>query len=290
VGPEGSRSAVVRTTSRLPLSEISFPLKAVSAGVDGSLVFIIGIQGSIGVGVNPADPLDGSQDVMYASGSIDIGADEGGELGVVVGFWNVTPANLGGTSYGWEIDITDFGGGYVEASYNHPDGTGLIGVSVSADAGEEDGAEGEASYTLVWHTTPVFQPPAANYMIINSIDCNQNSESGHDEVYFFFTIDNGTRYRYPSQGEFSMAKGDSWNAGRSIRFNSSVYVQLFDQDDTSSDDALRSRKTSGGIGSRSSTLWARRSRATRRRAMNGATTPSRNSRRRSIVKWGSPSE
>ncbi|MEA2488288.1 MAG: hypothetical protein QOH21_80 [Acidobacteriota bacterium] len=238
--PEFTQMNALVEKHRTPGVNISFPLRAVSVGVDGSLVLIIGVQGSVGVAVNPLDPTDFSQAVMYASGQVEIGAGEGGEVGVVVGFWNVTPVNMGGTSYGWEVEIDDFGGGYVEASYQNADGTGLIGVSVSGDAGEEDGAEGEASYTYVWSTTPIYQPPAQNYMIINSIKCNDNSESGHDEVYFFFTIDNGTRYRYPSQGEFSMAKGDSWNAGRSIRFNSQVYVQLFDQDDTSSDDSLGS--------------------------------------------------
>jgi len=233
-------NALVEQHRALPASEISFPLKAVSVGADGSLVLIIGVQGSIGVAVNPSDPLDYSQAVLYASGQVEIGAGEGGEIGVVVGFWNVAPVDLGGTSYGWEVEIDDFGGGYVEASYSNANMTGFLGLSVSGDAGEEDGAEGEASYTFVWSTTPIYQPPAQNYMIINSIYCNDNSESGHDEVYFFFTIDNGTRYRYPTQGEFSMAKGDTWNAGRSIRFNSQVYVQLFDQDDTSSDDALGS--------------------------------------------------
>lgn len=233
-------NALVAQHRALPESAISFPLRAVSAGVDGSLVLIIGVQGSIGVAVNPTDPTDFSQDVLYASGQVEVGIDEGGEAGVVVGFWNVTPDNLGGVSYGWEVDIDDFGGGYVEASYSNINGTGFLGVSVSVDGGEEDGAEGEASYTYVWTTTPIYQPPAQNYMIINSIYCNDNSESGHDEVYFYFTIDNGTRYRYPSQGEFSMEKGDTWNAGRSIRFNSQVYVQLFDQDDTSSDDSLGS--------------------------------------------------
>jgi hypothetical protein len=233
-------NALVEKHRSLPEADISFPLRAVSAGVGGSLVLIIGVQGSIGVAINPADPLDFSQDVLYASGQVEIGIGEGGEAGIVVGFWNVAPVDLGGVSYGWEVEIDDFGGGYVEASYSNINMTGFLGVSVSGDAGEEDGAEGEASYTYVWSTTPIYQPPAKNYMIINSIKCNDNSESGHDEVYFYFTIDNGTRYRYPSQGEFSMAKGDSWNAGRSIRFNSQVYVQLFDQDDTSSDDPLGS--------------------------------------------------
>jgi len=233
-------NALVEKHRALPEAEISFPLKAVSVGVDGSLVLIIGVQGSIGVAVNPADPTNYSQDVLYVSGQVEIGIDEGGEVGVVVGFWKEAPVDLGGISYGWEVEIDDFGGGYVEASYSNANQTGLLGVSVSGDAGEEDGAEGEASYTYVWSTTPIYQPPANNYMIINSINCNDNSESGHDEVYFFFTIDNGTRYRYPSQGEFSMEKGDTWNAGRSIRFNSQVYVQLFDQDDTSSDDPLGS--------------------------------------------------
>ena len=233
-------NALVEKHRSLPEAEISFPLQAVSVGLDGSLVLIIGVQGSIGVAVNPADPTNFSQDVLYANGQVEIGVGEGAEAGVVIGFWKEAPIDIGGVSYGWEVEIDDFGGGYVEASYSNSNKTGLIGVSVSVDGGEEDGAEGEASYTFVWTTTPIYQPPAQNYMIINSIYCNDNSESGHDEVYFFFTIDNGTRYRYPSQGEFSMAKGDSWNAGRSIRFNSQVYVQLFDQDDTSSDDPLGS--------------------------------------------------
>lgn len=232
--------ALVKQHRALPEMDISFPIHAISAGFDGSLVFIIGVQGSIGVAFNPADPLDYSQDVLYVSGQVEIGAGEGGEVGVVVGFWKATPVNLSGWSYGWEVEIDDFGGGYVEASYSNADGTGLLGVSVSVDGGEEDGAEGEASYTYVWQTTPIYQPPADNYMILTSIYCNDNSESGHDEVYFYFTIDSGTRYRYPTQGEFSMEKGDTWNAGRSIRFNTQVYVELFDQDDTSSDDSLGS--------------------------------------------------
>lgn len=233
-------NALVAKHRALPEAEISFPLKAVSVGLDGSLVLIIGVQGSIGVAVDASDPTNFSLDVLYANGQVEIGIGEGAEAGVVVGFWKEAPIDLGGVSYGWEVEIDDFGGGYVEASYSNSNKTGLLGVSVSIDGGEEDGAEGEASYTFVWTTTPIYQPPAQNYMIINSVHCNDNSESGHDEVYFFFTIDNGTRYRYPSQGEFSMAKGDNWNAGRSIRFNSQVYVQLFDQDDTSSDDPLGS--------------------------------------------------
>ncbi len=233
-------NALVEKHRALPQAEISFPLKAISAGVGGSLVLIIGVQGSIGVAVDASDPANFSQDVLYASGQVEIGVGEGIEGGIVIGFWNVEPINLGGVSYGWEVEIDDFGGGYVEAAYSSPTKSGFLGISVSIDAGEEDGAEGEASYTFVWTTTPIYQPPAQNYMIINSIKCNDNSESGHDEVYFYFTIDNGTRYRYPSQGEFSMAKNDTWNAGRSIRFNSQVYVQLFDQDDTSSDDPLGS--------------------------------------------------
>ena len=233
-------NALVEKHRSLPEADISFPLKSISAGVGGSLVLIIGVQGSIGVAVDAADPLNYSQDVLYASGQVEIGIAEGGEAGIVIGFWNVMPIDLGGVSYGWEVEIDDFGGGYVEAAYNNFNKTGFLGISVSIDGGEEDGGEGEASYTYVWSTSPIYQPPAKNYMIINSIHCNDNSESGHDEVYFYFTIDNGTRYRYPSQGEFSMAKGDNWNAGRSIRFNSQVYVQLFDEDDTSSDDALGS--------------------------------------------------
>ncbi len=192
-------NALVARHRALPAKDISFPLKAVSAGIDGSLVLIIGVQGSIGVAVDPTNPTDYSQDVLYLTGQFEVGIDEGGEVGVVVGFWNEAPIDLGGVSYGWEVEIDDFGGGYVEASYANSDQSGFIGVSVSLDAGEEDGAEGEASYTFVWTATPIYQPPAQNYMIINSINCNDNSESGHDEVYFYFTIDNGTRYRYPSQ-------------------------------------------------------------------------------------------
>ncbi|MBV9494472.1 MAG: hypothetical protein JOZ54_09515 [Acidobacteria bacterium] len=233
-------NALVEQQRTADVSLSSFKLQSVTVGIGGSLVLIIGVQGSVGVAVDASDPTNFANAAMYASGQVEIGIDEGGEAGLVLGFYNSLPGDLGGVSYGWEVEIDDFGGGYVEASYSNINGTGFLGFSVSVDAGEEDGAEGEASYTFVWTTTPIYQPPANNYMIINSIHCNDNSESGHDEVYFYFTIDNGTRYRYPSQGEFSMAKGDNWNAGRSIKFNNQVYVQLFDQDDTSSDDSLGS--------------------------------------------------
>jgi hypothetical protein len=111
------------------------------------------------------------------------------------------------------------------------------------------------SYTLILTDSnlslpPIYQPDADHFMIINSIVC-QNSNMDTDHVYFKFTVDNGTTYRYPTWDHRNMSedKGstyhNTWNAGRSIKFNNQVEVTLYSESDSGlgEDDQLGDTKT-----------------------------------------------
>jgi hypothetical protein len=224
-----------RRVSRVDLS--TYDVQSISVGFEASLVLGIGFQGSFGVAFPAGDFIEDPEEVLYISGNFEIGVAEGAMGGIVVGFWNSKPEDLAGDAWGWEVEIDDIVGFSVEASYANPSMTGLLGFSVAEDEGEEDGAEALYSYTYVLsHEAPlVYQVPRSHYMLITSIDCNQNGESGHDEVYFKFKVDGEVTYRYPTKGEFPMAKGDSWNAGRSIWLDSKVEISLFDNDDVNDD-------------------------------------------------------
>jgi hypothetical protein len=229
---------------RLDAGERKFDIQSVTLGVEVEVALGVGAKGSIGVGCPPGNWTSFPQYIIYVSGALEIGIIEGALGGIVVGLYNVLPTNLAGGSYGWAVDIGFLEEIEVEGAYSSADKspTNLLGYSITEAGGEEDGADGDYSYTWIfdWDAPLAYQPRAANYMIIQSITCNKTSESGHDEVFFTFKPDDGYTYTYPTQGNLSMADGDVWQAGRSIYFNDSVSVELWDSDGPSNDDSLGS--------------------------------------------------
>ncbi len=75
-------------------------------------------------------------------------------------------------------------------------------------------------------------------LVLTDLHCNNiNSLTGHDEVYLLFTPDNGTTYRYPTWNHYAMSQDQSdldsnWALGRSVWFNNSVTVSLWDGNDS----------------------------------------------------------
>lgn len=71
-----------------------------------------------------------------------------------------------------------------------------------------------------------------------SIECNETSESPHkDEVYFHYKIDDKKAKRYPEDGYVSMDQGDTWTINLVIDYQTSLSIQLYDND-TAGDDLL----------------------------------------------------
>ena len=229
---------------RLDAGARTFDIQSVTIGIEVEAALGIGAKGSIGVGCAPGQWRSFEQYVIYVSGALEIGIIEGGLGGIVVGLYKILPTALAGGSYGWAVDIGFGEEVEVEAAYSSANKapSNLLGYSITEAGGEEDGADGDYSYTWIfnWDAPLAYQPRAANYMVIQSITCNKTSESGHDEVFFTFKPDDGYTYTYPTQGNLSMADGDVWKAGRSIWFDDSVFVELWDSDGPSNDDSLGS--------------------------------------------------
>ena len=215
----------------------SFPLQSISLGIEAGIALGVGAQGSFGVAVPPTQWDNFDEYVVYLTGSLEIGVIEGFLGGVVLGLYTMLPTAMSGGSYGFAIDLGFVEEVEVEGSFQTPDKGGFLGVSITEAGGEFDGFDGMYSYTWIWNwdAPRVFQPVATNYMLLNSIQCNKTGENGHDELYFKFTVDNGTSYRYPTHGHFSIEEGETWSAGRSIYFNDHVYVELWDEDDATDD-------------------------------------------------------
>lgn len=217
--------------------ERSFDIRSVSLGIEAAFAFVVGAQGSFGVAVPPGNWTDYEEYVLYLTGSVELGFVEGAIGGIVLGLYNVQPTDMDGGSYAFSVEAGLVEEVEVEASFQHIDGTGFLGLAITEAVGEDEGIDGLYSYTWVWgwDAPLAFQPPAANYMIVSSIKCNETGESGHDEIYFKFTPDGGTTYRYPTTGQLSMAAGETWAAGRSIYFNDHVTIELWDEDDIGDD-------------------------------------------------------
>jgi hypothetical protein len=237
---------LVDQQSRVEADLSKLSIRSVTLGVEVAVALIIGAQGSLGVGVPPGQWDNFDEYVIYLSAAGEIGVVEGAIGGIVLGLYNVQPTGLSGGSYGFSLEFGFVEEVEVEGSFQHADGTGFMGIAVTEAGGEDDGVDGLYSYTWIWNwdTPHVYQTPKSNYMLLSSIQCNQQSENdGHDEVYFTFTPDNGTTYRYPTHGQYSMANDDQydmWYPNRSIWFDDQVTVQLWDHDDGTDDDSLGS--------------------------------------------------
>ncbi len=226
----------------LEQSDSSFAIRSISLGLEASVAFGLGAQGSVGVAVPPGQWENIQEYVAYITAALEVGIVEGAIGGVVLGLYNTQPTDMEGGSYGYAIEFGFVEDIEVEGSFTNINMTGFLGIAITEAGGEEDGIDGLYSYTWVWGWDAPFayQAPATNFMFLNTIHCNKASESAHDEVYFKFTPDGGTTYRFPTQGQYSMTDRDTWNTNRSINFNDHVTIELFDEDDPSGDDPLGS--------------------------------------------------
>ncbi|ROZ69014.1 hypothetical protein [Ramlibacter sp. WS9] len=226
---------LVQQHARAQEQDRSFRIQSISLGIEFSLfVLVAGVEGSVGIAVPPHDWTNPEEYVVYLTTGAMVGAGANEFGGLTLGLWNVQPTDMAGPAWGIQANLGDTVGLMVEASFS---GSNFIGLSFSE--GEDGGISLEfvASDTWVWgwDEPHVFQPRQNNYMIVQSIVCNQPGENAGDEIYFKFTPDSGNTYRYPTQGRYSLKAGQSWDAGRSIYFDQSVLVELFDNDDGNDD-------------------------------------------------------
>lgn len=82
-------------------------------------------------------------------------------------------------------------------------------------------------------------------MYLQAVVCIDHSSDGgtsKDEVYVKYSIDGGSYKKFPDSGYHSMNRNDynPWTTNLKLTFNSNVEIQLYDEDDTSSDDLLGS--------------------------------------------------
>ncbi|MCB9234865.1 MAG: hypothetical protein H6581_24640 [Bacteroidia bacterium] len=217
---------------------VDWPIKSVSIGINFSIELVIGFAGTLGVAINPSN-LTGDT-VAFLGLGVDEGVDEGAMGGIQVGLWTTEPEDMKGWSIGVEISVDDVVGGTAGAYWSF-DGT-FLGIAVTPGGGEEDGIDVKESYTWILANgalgiPPIYQPPAKHFLIFKKIKAVNiaGGDGSKNEIYFKFTPDGGATYPYPSWDYVSMAEGDEWKCGRSVRFNNSVKVKLYDADDGGDD-------------------------------------------------------
>lgn len=218
-----------------------------SIGLNIEVELIIGIAATIGVAIGVGDN-KGLASSEFLTVAVDEGIDEGALAGVQFGLWTNAPSDLGG--YAWATEVEGGFGvdGTVKVVYNGDDKEDILGVTVEVAVGEEDGIDEQETYTFILGSQsgsgdgflkPAYQPRKSNFLIIQSITCINTQSDGignANEVYFNFKADNeGKNYYYPTYDYMSMQGGDVWNCGRSVWFNSSVQVNLFDSDSLGND-------------------------------------------------------
>lgn len=240
-GPVFAPTVAMLTPPNLPsIPDLGFGFKSFSIGLNFQAQLIVGFTGTIGVAIGFRDSSLGT--ATFLSLGLDEGVEAGAMAGVQFGFWKSAPNDLGGYTWGEEVIIDDEAGAAVGV-YENADGS-LSGVTLTLGAGVDDGGGVQESYTFILSDgnilPPIYQPDASHFLILTKLKCVNISGGDGDknEVYFKFTPNGGATYPYPSWDYFSMAEGDIWNCGRSVKFNSSVYVEIYDTDDTSSDDLL----------------------------------------------------
>ncbi|WP_119080663.1 hypothetical protein [Chitinophaga alhagiae] len=226
------------------IRSLDLPDSSFSIGLTVEAELIIGFTATLGVAVGIGNSA-GVQSCEFLSVSLEAGVQAGVLAGVQFGLWNQAPANLGGNANGIELDLgadIEFSGAlYFNLS-------GLRGVTLTVGVGVEDGIALVETYTFILgdqgvdpYIKPVVQPRKSNFLIIESLKCVHPSNDGagdENEVYFIFQADGDTAYPYPTYDYFSMKEGDTWNCGRSVWFNSSVAVTVYDEDGTSDDDVV----------------------------------------------------
>ncbi len=227
------------------LNSLDLPASSFSFGITMELELIIGIEAVIGVAIGIGDSKGVSSSEFLTVGLTE-GIDEGALIGVQFGLWKNAPSDLGGYSWSSELDLGL--GAEAEVGISYTASGGILGATLTIGGGEEDGADEEESYTFILgnqggdgYLKPVYQPRKNNFLIITSMKCDSTQSDGAgnaNEVYFTFQADGDTLYHYPTYDYFSMQSGDTWNCGRSVWFNNTVQVNVYDEDDTSGDDSI----------------------------------------------------
>lgn len=226
------------------IRSLDLPASSFTIGLNFEAELIIGFSGTIGVAVGVGNA-HGMQSAEFLSLSLEEGLQFGAMTGVQFGLWTSAPADLGGYSWGTEIDL----GLSVEMSAGiYYTREGISGVAVTLGAGVEEGIAEVECYTFILgdqgidpYLKPVVQPRKNNLLIIESLTCVHPSHDGggdENEIYFIFQADGDTRYPYPTYDYFSMKEGDVWPCGRSVWFNSGVEVTVYDEDGTSGNDVV----------------------------------------------------
>lgn len=221
---------------QLELDGLPFKPSCVSIGFCGMVDFGLGVYGCIGYAADLGDIYPTSSVALYAAGTL--GADEGLDAGVQLGLWKDPVAKMPDWYWGVGLEVGFIGDMGVVGLAHDEDGEELAAVLVNIDGGENDGLEGLLFGAVTWGLTryPMAQDPASHLLILQTLTCVNQSEGGHDEVYFLFQPDNGTTYRYPEWNYYAMTDDDkapehTWNTGRSVWFDSQVTVKVYDGGD-----------------------------------------------------------
>lgn len=222
----------------------NLPLKSFTIGINFEAEVILGFSGTLGfaVGIGESSGVEG---VSFLSLGLDEGIEAGAIAGVQFGLWTPSPSDMGGWSFGGELIVDDVAGVAIGA-YWSLEGD-FLGATLTTGVGADDGGELKESYTfLLTHGSlgipPMYQPRKSHFLILTKLECVNISggDGDHNEVFFTFQPDSGTVYPYPTWDYFAMAEGDTWNCGRSVWFDSSVAVKIYDSDGTTSNDLLAS--------------------------------------------------
>lgn len=222
----------------------SFPIHSVSIGFTFEAEVILGFSGSLGYAVDPTDLTGVSS--SFLSLSLKEGAEAGAFGGLQFGIWEPTPDDLAGLSFGVEVT---FDPEIIGASAGVCRGTSANswGATVTAVAGEDAGIEFQEAYTFLLTEAdlglkPVYQFPASHFLLLDTLVCENTKETGKDEVFFKFTIDDNKTYTYPSWDYRSMGTDDDnnkWYVGRSVWFNNKVEIVLYDAEDVGGSDQMK---------------------------------------------------
>ena len=135
----GNAPAVMQEVEKLASSS----LFSLTFEVGGQADLIAGVDGAVGFAVGVPDIIDAKG---YASAGITLGAEEGGDLGIVVGMSVQKPDDQSGPFAAVIVQVDGVLGGGIAVSFNLPD-MSFGGVSVAIEAGEELQVAGSAGYT-----------------------------------------------------------------------------------------------------------------------------------------------
>ena len=217
-----------------------FPIKSFSFGLNVQFEFLLGFNVTIGAAVGAGDS-SSAEGATFLSLGVTEGAEAGVLIGAQFGLWRNTPQNLGGWSYGAELIVEDGTGIVVSAMFSKKGSenpANLQGITVDIPFGIDDGVAVEETYTFILGSSdgylrPAYQPRKSHFLILTQLRCDNiaGGDGSHNEIYFTFQADGDTLYHYPTYDYFAMAEGDSWDCGRSVMFDSSIVITLWDEDD-----------------------------------------------------------